>query len=942
MDWQQASHTILQQLDLKAEYAALGVELAGNKPSAAGWVPCRVFGGNGDDRNPSAGINVAGEGPALGRYKEFTGEGRNLSFFEFAAAVAGRFADWKEARRHYAKQAGVKLPKGGPPETAAEKFTWRPGREHQIRVWCRTKPPIADWAAVASGMRVAGWPAATQQFTVVCLPVYGPDLTDADPTGFVFWNKTGRDLLLHQGKDREPKRQKMLMHGTAGWVGRHGLDRLADAEIVWKVEGPGDLLALLSAIPPDLREKHVVITNSNGSMQGLGEEFWDHLAGKTVYVVHDCDRDGQAGGEKQARLAAAIAAEVRHVTLPYEIAEKHGKDLRDFLGEGHVYQELIELAAAAPIVERPEGPPADAAGSDPDGNGKSTAPSPTIEQDREICESIGLDVLGERPNREIVVYAQGKTDTIQRIARLTHDDLLQIAGPVVRDRVHQSAEAVIPGQHRFSRVREAIAVLAGQERIRDQGTRGAGIWPGRRHLVLVGRHEAAVWNAQVARLDRVTRPRADGLMLDLDCGDEPWYEFDRLQADVERAADPAWRTAALDELVEVLKLWPWQTGPGTTTLLAGLTLATWVQTIWKWRPHVALTAESSAGKSTFLGAMKSLYGPLAMAVHKPSEAGLRQYIRNQACVILIDEIESDYNRRRLLELLRTSGTGARILRGTPGQGGIEFGLKHIAWIGAIEVGTDRQPDANRYLSFETNMPTAEAIRTFRPPAEDDLRDLGQRLLAIAVRCSEPAREMARELRSCPLDAPDGRPLDGRTVESLAVPAAMLAAAMGYEDQPDAARHVLEFCAGCIPQQSKPEPDQVELMHAILGSQVNLERGERATVAQLLARFTGFSDAESPEDLERVGIVIVVNQPGPREFASGRSGLFLDTKAIRRYLLADTPWASQSIDTILLRLPGAERGKRRIGSRRVWGVEIEWSSFASRFLNDEAGSSDQSF
>jgi len=50
-------------------------------------------------------------------------------------------------------------------------------------------------------------------------------------------------------------------------------------------------------------------------------------------VIHDCDKDGQAGGLKQARLAAGVAVEVRHLILPYPIVEKHGKDVRDWVNE---------------------------------------------------------------------------------------------------------------------------------------------------------------------------------------------------------------------------------------------------------------------------------------------------------------------------------------------------------------------------------------------------------------------------------------------------------------------------------------------------------------------------------------------------------------------------------------------------------------------------------
>lgn len=926
MDWQQAAGEILRRLDFKTEYQSLGVRVAAETPSSSGWIRCYCHtGGNGaEEKNPSAGINTAGQPPQLGRYKEFTGEGRNLSFFEFAAET-GRFATWREARKHYAKQVGVKLPRGEEPPTPADRLVFRAGREHQIAAWCRTKLPITPEAAVAAGMRVAGWPATDQRHTVVALPIYGPNLIDDEPTGWVIWNKTGRALPLYQGKDREPRPMKMLTvtGSKGGWMGRWSLSHLAEAELVWKVEGPGDMLALVSVIPKDLQRQHVVIANSGGSQEKLTEEFWDHLASKTVYVVHDCDVDGQAGGQQQAQLAAAAGAVVRHVTLPYEITKKHGKDLRDWLAEGHGYKELLRMAEAAPAVEPP-----------PEEESPTEAASP-VEQDLAVCEAIGLDVLGERPGREIVVYAQGKTDTIAKISRFTYDDLLQVAGPVVRQRVHQSAEATVPGQYRFSRVREAIAVLAGQQRLRDQTARGAGVWPCPGGLVLVGCREAAIWNLSQESLERVQRPKAAGVLLDLDSS-EPWFDFQRLQDDLKRASDPQWRQDVLNELDDLTRLWRWEAdlrGP-TATLLAGLVLATWVQTTWKWRPHVALTGESASGKSTFLESLDALFGPLGLLTGKTSEAGLRQRVRNRACAILLDEFESDRHRNHILELLRTSGTGGRILRGTVNQGGIEFGLRHIAWVGAIEVGMERQPDANRYLTFEMLLPLAEQQQGFRAPASDDLADLGQRTLALAVRCSRVALELAAGLRGTAIEG-----LDGRTVESLAVPSAMLAAVLGLGENVGAAREVLTSCAACIAQQARPEPDQVELMQAILSSHVVLDKGERTTVAQILSSYTGFRDA--PEPLERVGLAVVSDSNAPRGFSGARTGLFLDTRVIRRHLLSDTRWADQSIDTILLRLAGAERARRRIGSRNCRGILLEWPAFEERFLGDDEDALDTS-
>ena len=107
--WKEATQQVLLALDLKAEYAALGLRLAGDKPRQTGWLPAHAMGR--EDRTPSAEINI-GDGPARGRYRDFgNGTTESLSLFDFAA-LYGPAADWKEARNHYAKKAGIKLPRG--------------------------------------------------------------------------------------------------------------------------------------------------------------------------------------------------------------------------------------------------------------------------------------------------------------------------------------------------------------------------------------------------------------------------------------------------------------------------------------------------------------------------------------------------------------------------------------------------------------------------------------------------------------------------------------------------------------------------------------------------------------------------------------------------------------------------------------------------------------
>jgi len=163
-----------------------------------------------------------------------------------------------------------------------------------------------------------------------------------------------------------------------------------------------------------------------------------------------------------------------------------------------------------------------------------------------------------------------------------------------------------------------------------------------------------------------------------------------------------------------------------------------------------------------------------------------------------------------------------------------------------------------------------------------------------------------------------------------VPASMLAVATALSEP--AAGEMLDWLAGQVEREPGREPDHAQLVHAILGSTVALEKGAQATVAQLLTCTTGgFSETFGP--LERVGIATVTDSNAPREFSAGQTSIFFDHKTILRYLLKDTEWAKQQIDTLLLRLDGAKRSRRRLGGRIVRGVEFDWATFAARFLDE---------
>lgn len=354
-----AEQEILRSLDIKAEYRAMGVNFASERERSSGMIEC--FARGRDERKPSAAVNVN-----TGRYID-SASGENLSLWDFAARYGGH-SDWREARKHFAEKAGVRLAGGRAAESPIDQIQfldWSAGHERLAEIWCAKHKAGASLQAVKlAGGRIGAYPCRVDpktgerrhgEFKVIALPCYGHKLLEAEPVAWVLWNISGGGLPVYRGKDTPPEMVKMKSVGeTRGaMMGLHGLsvlldpDRSASVEVVWKCGGPSDLLAIQAAIAADsesLLDKHVVITNASGETGDILPHQASLFAGRSAILCGDTDEAGEIGVEKWRSAIASTAASVRIVALPFERTKKHGKDARDFLngvplGDG---QELAE------------------------------------------------------------------------------------------------------------------------------------------------------------------------------------------------------------------------------------------------------------------------------------------------------------------------------------------------------------------------------------------------------------------------------------------------------------------------------------------------------------------------------------------------------------------------------------------------------------------------
>ncbi len=245
----------------------------------------------------------------------------------------------------------------------AEHLEFHDWNELSAAYWCLTKQPITPAAIQSIGGRLATY---RKQYQVIALPVWRVVQNASGPQqetcGWIIYNATGGTLPkfskhLTTGEiTTEWLKIKLTAGSQPGLVGDLASIRSVSTTTIWKVEGPSDLLALLSL---ELPADQAAFTNANGAGEKPAPWMLELLAGRTVHTIHDADKPGQDGamfktdhqGNQRPGWVPCLAerSTAKNILLPYEIAETHGKDLRDWIREGGTVEQLQAMAEATPI-----------------------------------------------------------------------------------------------------------------------------------------------------------------------------------------------------------------------------------------------------------------------------------------------------------------------------------------------------------------------------------------------------------------------------------------------------------------------------------------------------------------------------------------------------------------------------------------------------------------
>jgi len=589
------------------------------------------------------------------------------------------------------------------------------------------------------------------------------------------------------------------------------------------------------------------------------------------------------------------------------------------------FDEFVGLLARTPFCK--PGDPLSTVSSD----GAATSTDSELTHHQAILTKIGLVIDRERDNSTIQCRSlvHGKTRDIPSISRLRYVDLMQLLGRRLSDNVHEGTD-VIPGLERFPDVVKAIAYVAGHKAVSDSSVVGVGCWQGVHPdgsdapaVLLVNPQSVHVWNGKM-KLEPKPDPLNYGRFAEFG-GGVPWYDVENLSAALEATSTAEKTREVIEQAVQLVAKWYWKHPERDPELVVGLLIATWIQSVWKWRPQIGISGPSSCGKSSLLDVFSDVFGTLSLKSSSSSAAGLRQVLRKSSRVVLGDEFESSKHRQDILEMIRLAGRGDVLLRGTSTHKNESFVIKNMFWVAAIDLSFQREADENRFIMLELKAPTGDALKL---PPKGEIRELGQKLLAIAVRNAVAAKGLAESLIA---DKPDW--CQNRVAESYAVAAAMLGRALDFSREQTV--QLFHGFLSPLKHEAAIVSDREDVMQAILGTQLEAGRGMKKTVSELLAHF-GDPNSDAPDVLGRHGVGLVDGRDSTarhKDEVAYKRYFWIDVKLFQRYMHAGDQWKQQGVGNILARFPGAFKDKRMVAKQRRSGISIPYEHIRDEFTTD---------
>ena len=662
-----------------------------------------------------------------------------------------------------------------------------------------------------------------------------------------------------------------------------------------------------------LRSLGLIATCNPGGAGKWLKSYAKYFADRDVIVVPDCDppneKTGKIVGAEHAKTVAdsliGIAKSIHVIELP-GCQPKDGLD--DWLEKrGHTLEELSAILREA----KEWGPESSIVTQVPVGQSEEEMADPLANY-RRMLEECGITYVAQNDTTgfvEIFSECTQKFTTIRDPAKLAYEQLALAGGVRIAQKVRRTGDD--NGDYSLAEIKTAIAMVASQNSALDEKV-GVGIWENNDTLIVVKARQLGVLNGK-PELQITSNPVQYGTAYNI--GDRcDWIDLEKLQADIASVQAKPGELYVNDvfRLQELFGLWNYTTKNNVfPQILTGMLLATFVQTTLPWRPQVYITGKSYAGKTTMMKMVSHIFGPLSKMSSNSSAAGIRQTIGTSGRIAMCDELEKSKHRKDILEMIRSSGRGDDSYRGTANHNSVAFSLKHIFWCGSIETGLVSEADQSRFIVVELG----DNRKKLEIPGIDELRDIGKRLASVSICALRRARELAMFLLANHKES-----VHGRVCESYAVPIAMYSAAIGFSD-PEALILYSEALR-TISEADQVESDSEALLQEILTAKIrtgSLPVVESTVIDMIETRLLN----DNEKALNNNGIFFHEDY------------VLLNRTIIQKELLKGGEWRDRRLDTLLGRLPGAERIKKRFGSSIMRFVAIPRSTIGSVDLDSDS-------
>ncbi|MCU0289976.1 MAG: hypothetical protein MUF15_26750 [Acidobacteria bacterium] len=520
-----------------------------------------------------------------------------------------------------------------------------------------------------------------------------------------------------------------------------------------------------------------------------------------------------------------------------------------------------------------------------------------------------LIVVGELENGEVLLFSKDiRKSRAIKISNLTEQDVISICGQKPVEKIGD--------------FKNAITFKARDKQLYQLERRGQGIWKYKDKLMLINGIDSGIWeNGGIT--ERIDYPLFKDMLIDFG---QKWLDLDSYSKIDDKAI--------FEKLELHFSQWNYR-DPLYAKLLVALIIATPIQSIFPWKPHVYITGRRGTGKTTLVENIQELFGKLGLkAEGKTSEAGLRQHLQGKSLCVTIDEFEKFGNkqdREQILYLLRSSNRqkGGGTLKGTADQSGTQFKISNIVWLSSIESPLRDAADQSRFIKIELKPYELKGLKYF---SDIEGEQFSQSIFHIGLKHYQAIVQKWLELvKSYQGDQ------DSRVVECYAVPCAIIDVITGVSGM-ELLHQIFEQNKYLVQIQE----DEERLIETIITTKVTIKVQDMkkeysipkdVSIGELIikARDDSNNFTNYNEQLNLFGLSVTRSEE--------KEVVAFCTSLVQRQLLDRTNWQGLNVKEILRRVPDAEEGRKKFGGRSMRTIDVP---YAEIIKDDDSNKDDLPF